>query len=114
PQLIRHGKVIRPGLGIQVATDQLARQLGVKEGALIVRVLPGSPAADAGLRPTVRDEEGQINLGDVIVGVDDHEVKKVDDLFTRLDAHKVGDAVKLRIDRGGQRTEVEVTLGPAE
>ncbi|MGL4555045.1 MAG: S1C family serine protease, partial [Gemmataceae bacterium] len=40
PQLIRSGKVTRPSLGVQVAADQLADQLGVK-GALVLRAVPG-------------------------------------------------------------------------
>ncbi len=58
PELIRTGKKkrpseekkTRPGLGIQVASDQLARKIGVKEGVVIARILPDSPAAEAGLR----------------------------------------------------------------
>src|SRR4029077_1967283 len=38
PQLINHGTVVRPRLGVQIAEDQQARQLGVKEGAMVVRV----------------------------------------------------------------------------
>ena len=53
PQLIRHGKVVRPGLGVQVAPDHLADELGIN-GVVIVGVQPGSPAAKAGLaRPDV-------------------------------------------------------------
>src|SRR5205085_7676025 len=49
PQLIRSGRVTRPSLGVHVASDQLAKQLGQK-GALIMSVVPGSPAAKAGLQ----------------------------------------------------------------
>ncbi len=48
PQLIRHGKVVRPRLGVQLADNQLAEQLGIEEGVLIVKVTPQSPAARAG------------------------------------------------------------------
>ena len=47
PQLIDHKKVVRPQLGVQIAEDQVAQQLlkGKKvEGALVVRVVPNSPA----------------------------------------------------------------------
>src|SRR5207302_1165232 len=44
PQLIKDGKVTRPGLGVQVATDQLAKHLK-QEGALVINVVPDSPAA---------------------------------------------------------------------
>jgi S1-C subfamily serine protease len=113
PQLIKHGKVTRPGLGVQLATDQLARQLG-KTGAMIVRVLPDSAAADAGLQPTVRDQDGHILLGDVIVAVDGKEVKKVSDLFALLERHKVGETATLTVEREGERREVTVTLRGVE
>jgi S1-C subfamily serine protease len=51
PELIRHGKVVRPGLGIHEAPDQVARQVGVP-GVLILKVDPNGPAAKAGLKPT--------------------------------------------------------------
>src|SRR5437899_4011632 len=50
PALIRHGKIIRPSLGVVPADDQVARQFGVEDGALIYKVEPNSPAANAGLR----------------------------------------------------------------
>jgi S1-C subfamily serine protease len=113
PQLIRHGKVTRPGLGVQVATDQLAKQLGV-QGALIVRAMPNSPAHQAGLRSSYRDQDGRIVLGDVIIAVDDRPVKKINDLFAHLEKYKVGDVVTLNLIRNGEKIQIKVTLGSVE
>ena len=113
PQLIANGKITRPGLGVQVASDQVARQLGAR-GALVMQTLPSSPAAKAGLRPTRRDDEGRIVLGDLIVAIDGKPVKKANDLFALLERHEVGDKVKLEIVRDEERKEVEVELGAVE
>jgi S1-C subfamily serine protease len=110
PQLINHRKITRPGLGIQVAADQLARHLKVP-GVLIIRVLPGSPAEQSGLRGTERDEEGRLQLGDVITAIDGQKVKKVNDLFSLMEKYKVGDTVTLDVDRRGESMKVKVTLG---
>jgi S1-C subfamily serine protease len=109
-QLIRHGKVVRPGLGVQLAEDQLAQRLGVDEGVLIIKVLPNSAAADAGLRPTRPDRSGHIKLGDVIVAFDRKPIHSAKDLYAALEHHKVGDTVTLTIERDGERQDVEVTL----
>jgi S1-C subfamily serine protease len=114
PQLVRNGKVTRPGLGIQIATDQLAQELK-KDGVLIIKVQPDSPAEKAGLRPTKRDPStASIILGDVIVAIDGKEIKKTHDLFTTLDARKVGDTVTVTVERDGKKTDVPVTLAPVE
>ncbi len=113
PELIRHGKVTRPGLGVVVAPDQVTKQAGV-EGALIVRTTPNSPAQKAGLRPTTRDEDGRVVLGDVIVAIDGKPVKKTNDLFAILERHKVGDEVTVQVMRDGEKEEVKVTLGAVE
>lgn len=109
-QLIRHGKVVRPGLGVHVAQDQQARRLGVDHGALILRVLPDSAAAKAGLRGTTRDRFGHFHLGDVILAVDDKPVNNVQDLYAALEAHQVGDTVSLTLERDENQERVEVTL----
>ena len=57
PQLISHGKVVRPGLGVTTADDALARRFGL-QGALVLHVSPGSAAERAGLRPTSQDDYG--------------------------------------------------------
>jgi S1-C subfamily serine protease len=111
PQLIRSGKVIRPSLGVQVATDQLAEQLGV-EGVLIIRVLPQSPAERVGLRPTLRDGEGRIRLGDIIIGIQNHRVRTVREFFAQMERVNVEEPVRLRVLRGTRELDLVVQLSP--
>jgi S1-C subfamily serine protease len=110
PQLIAHGKVVRPRLGVQVAPDQLARRLGVDEGALVLKVVPNSAAAKAGLRGTERSKGEHIHLGDVIVAVDGKAIANGKELSAAVQQHKVGDTVKLTIIRDDKRQDVQVTL----
>jgi S1-C subfamily serine protease len=108
PQLVRSGKVTRPGLGVQVAHDQLAKKLGV-QGVLIMGVQPNSPAQKAGLRPTRRDAEG-IRLGDIITRIDDVKIRKVDELFSTLERRQVGDTVTVTVVRDEEELQVQATL----
>ncbi len=109
PQLIRHGKIVRPELGLVLADDSIARRLGV-EGALVLRVEPGSPAARAGLRGTRRDEEGSILLGDVIREFGGKEITSGGDLLNLLEERKAGETVRLRVLRDGQPADTAITL----
>ena len=109
PELIRYGKVIRPGIGVQVAEDQIAEQLGVK-GVLVVDVNAGSAAAKAGIRPTRREPSGRVRLGDVIVAIDGTKVESPSDLFLALEKYKVGDAVNLSLLRDGKTVQSKLTL----
>jgi S1-C subfamily serine protease len=111
PQLIRHGKVVRPTLGVRLAPDQMARHLGLK-GALVLDVVPGSPAEKAGLRPTYRDEEKRLHLGDVIVRMDDKPVQSATEVFDLLEQHQPGDTVRLTVLRDGQEHRLTVPLSP--
>ncbi|HEY8432643.1 MAG TPA: trypsin-like peptidase domain-containing protein, partial [Sandaracinaceae bacterium] len=114
PQLIEHGRVIRPILGVQLADQDLAARLGIR-GALVLGVEPGSPAAEAGIRPTQRDAYGRLLLGDVIVGADGQDIEDALDLYRAIDRHDVGDTVNLRVRRGRQELEITARLiGVAE
>ena len=121
PELIRNKRIVRPGLGVTVASDQQMRSLRERlheeqgldvEGVLIIQVKRGSAAAKAGLRPTRFDDSGQLALGDVIVAFDGKPIKSTEDLYAALEGHQVGETVTLTILRGEQRIEVKVTLGP--
>lgn len=109
PQLIRHGRVIRPGLGVQVAPDRLAAELGLS-GVLILGVVPDGPAAKAGLRATRRMQGGRIELGDAIVAIDGQGVRSVEELLTALDRYDVGARVKVTLLRDGGEVVIEVVL----
>lgn len=109
--MIRHGRVVHPRLGVQVAEDETARRLGVEQGVLIVKVLPGSPAEQANLQGTRRDSSGNLHLGDVIVAVDGKPAANAEDLNSALEQHQVGDTVTLSILRDGNRKDIKVSLG---
>jgi len=109
PELIRYGKVTRPGIGVQIAEEQLAERLGVT-GVLVVDVVPGSAAAKAGIRPTRRESSGRVQLGDVIVAIDGTKVESPNDLFLLLERYKVGDVVNVSLLRDGKIVQTKVAL----
>jgi len=111
PQLIAHGRVIKPGLGVVLAADELVDRLGL-EGVLVVDVSEGSGAAKAGIRPTRRDASGRIVLGDRIVALDGQQVSSGEELSSLLENYKVGDKVTVTVIRGRQRIDVPVELTP--
>lgn len=108
PELIKHGKIIRPGVGINIASDALAQRLGI-DGVLIMEVVAGGAGEQAGLVGTKQTQDGW-ELGDVIVAFDGAEIHKGNDLHRSFDAHKVGDTVTLTVQNNGQKRDVKVTL----
>jgi S1-C subfamily serine protease len=113
PELIRHGKVVRPGLGFQPADDQIAAQLGLK-GVLVVDVPAKSAAARAGIRPTTRDAQGRVRLGDVIVAVQGKKIESVNDLYLAMEQQRVGDNVTVTLLRDGKQFRVNAVLEPVD
>jgi S1-C subfamily serine protease len=109
PDLIRYGKSQRPGLGVEVWPEQWAARWGI-EGAIVRAVSPDSAAARAGLRPTRRDETGAVDLGDIIVAVNDKPVRTQPELSAVLDEFKIGDTVSLTVIRAGHEKKIQVTL----
>ncbi|HWU89540.1 MAG TPA: trypsin-like peptidase domain-containing protein [Kofleriaceae bacterium] len=108
PQLIEHGKVTRPGLGINILSDQIAARQKIK-GVVILGVTPGGAADQAGITGA-RQTAGGWELGDVIVKLGGTEVKQASDLYRALDAHKVGDEVEVVVESRDERRTVKLTL----
>ncbi|WP_417908632.1 S1C family serine protease [Candidatus Electronema sp. PJ] len=108
PQLIRHGKLLRPGLGLNLAPPQIQRELDLP-GLLILSVEPGSSAAQADLRGTREVRDGLI-LGDIILAVDKVPVQDWNQLRDEMEKHEAGESVTLTILRGDKQIDVAVML----
>ncbi len=124
PQLIAHGSIQYPYLGITsrdgLKLSTIANQLGknVTDGVLVFEVVPGGPAAQAGIRGgdpqnTITVQGAPIPLGgDIITAFNGHPVKNYTDLIAQLtDSAKPGDTVTLTILRNGQKQDVKVKVG---
>ena len=109
PELIKHGKLIRPGLGVSLVPDAMVRRWGIK-GLVIGKVWRAGAADKAGLKGARETVNGRVELGDVIVAVGGKPVATVDDLLDVMEAHRVGDQVTVEILRGNRREKVAVTL----
>jgi S1-C subfamily serine protease len=109
PQLIAHGQIVRPVLGVALAPDHWAHQSGI-QGVPILRVEPNSPAARAGLEGVMRNSWGQIVLGDVILGINKQVTPNHDQLMSALEKHKAGDLVEVHLARQGKIIQRKLTL----
>ena len=101
-QLITNGYVLRPGIGVTIVTwDALsAQQYETAEGMLVYTVTKDGPADQAGLRPN-----------DIIVEVDGMSVPTQDEFVAHVKAKTVGDALKLKVWRGGEYFETTLVIG---
>ena len=116
PQLVNFGSVRRPKLGISsrdVAALKGQLDIPVSTGVLIVEMLPGGAAANAGLHGTMQTENGDFDLGDIIIGIDGEKVNNTDDLSRAMDKHQIGNTVNVEIMRNGKRLTLPVRLTEA-
>lgn len=112
PEIIRHGRVIQPGIGITIASERVAKRLEI-EGLLVINVQPGSSAEEAGIRGT-RQVRGKIILGDIILAVNGVPVESYDDLRNELERYEVGDEITLIVLRDDDHKEIKVRLEEVE
>lgn len=103
--IIEHGEVQRPWLGIQITgvtpEDAEAFDLPQVAGALVQSLPDGSPAG------------GTLRQGDVIVAIDGKDVATVGQLQQRIARFDPGETVTVTFFRDGDRDEAEITLGEA-
>jgi S1-C subfamily serine protease len=111
PELIARGRPHKAGLGIKIQSELDNRIAGVMVGL----VIPGGPAASAGLRGSM-DPESLIfrGKGDVIVQIDEHPIANFDDLYRVLDSHAPGDTIAVTFVRDGERITVRIELKSLE
>jgi S1-C subfamily serine protease len=114
PQLIRHGKYLRPSLGIEIDEDINARLTAALNvhGVVVLRVARGSAAEVAGMRGVTFAPDGNITPGDIIVAVEGKAVDSVSKLRAMLDEFKVGDTIRLTVLRAREKTDLSATLQP--
>jgi len=119
PALIEDGKYHHPWIGItgKDIDPDLARVLELKQakGFLIITVVDGSPADKAGLKgvsetQVIDGKEYPVD-GDIIISVDDKEVRKISDILIHLQREKsVGDEMVLGILRDGEFLHITLEL----
>ncbi|OIP31035.1 MAG: 2-alkenal reductase [Deltaproteobacteria bacterium CG2_30_63_29] len=105
PQIIETGHAEQAGLGISILSDDVARRAAIA-GVIIESVMEDSPAAEAGLRGLSTGKNG-VELGDVIVAIDEEEVLTYDDLYNALEAKTAGDRVKVKVVREQKEQVIE-------
>lgn len=110
PQLIDHGRVIRPVLGVNLLPDSTARRFA-DHGAVLLAVVPKMPAEQAGLRGLSREEDGRVILGDVIVSLGGRPVQDNDDLLNAIEQYQPGEEVILETMRQGKKMRFTLRLG---
>jgi S1-C subfamily serine protease len=102
--LLQHGRMRRGYLGVGVQPARLpkalAEQIGQKSGVLVMSVEPDSPA-----------ERGGLFMGDTILAVDGQAIENGEDLVSSLGGGRIGQSVAVRILRGGQAQELQITIG---
>ena len=108
PEIIKYGRVLRPGLGVTVANQRIAERLGI-EGILVINVQPGSSAEKVGIRGT-RRINGRIILGDIIQSINGEPLATYNDLLNAMEKFRVGDVITLGILRGERKIELEIEL----
>lgn len=113
PQLIQHGKVIRPGLGIGIVPDSMKSRLTGKMKGLIVSYIDDKGgAAKAGIKGMTQDQFGRVYIGDIITHVDGKEVNSLDDIYQILETKKIGEEVDVTYLREGKPKGTKVRLQP--
>ena len=116
PQLMKHGRVIRPESGI----DKVYQ---TEKGLLIAELRPNGPAEKAGLRgpKLIRERRGIFTIArvdrtaaDLIVGLDDQKIANAEDFLSYIEGKSPGDEVHLTVVRDGRKIQVALKLAATD
>lgn len=101
---LAEGRIIRPYLGISytIISDDIASIRRLPIGAFIQRVLADSPADKAG-----------IERGDIILEIDSEPVSQKNSISSLINKKKVGDTIRVKIDRAGDELTLNLKLEEA-
>ena len=113
PQLIAFGKIMRPVLGVELASDRWLRRYRV-DGVPIVRTYRDFPAERAGMVGARRGSRGEIILGDVITEIDGERVANNDEFLSAMETHRVGDTIDIVTTRAGEEKRFSVELSEVQ
>jgi serine protease Do len=105
-QLREHGEIIRPWISmnaVDVNPKMVAYyNLPIKKGVMVTNVIPKSEAHKSGL-----------NIGDILIRIDDVDINNVRDLIKVMNKHHVGDRVAVELFRGNKKAMLETVLEKA-
>jgi S1-C subfamily serine protease len=120
PSLIETGYYTHPYLGLSGATltSDLAKNLtGLPstltnlKGISVDTITKNGPADKAGVHGSTIDQYGKKHPGDIIIGVDGHNITRIDDLISYIDQHKTaGNNITLTVYRNGHIIDLKTTL----
>jgi S1-C subfamily serine protease len=109
--LVRHPWL---GVGGRTLTPELAQELGLsgRTGVIVLEVMPGGPAAAAGLRGGGPAPSGEIPRGgDLIVAIDGAPVTTFGAMAAHILSRRIGDTVTVQVLRGGELFTTAIVLG---
>ena len=101
-QLIQYSKVKRPYIGISGMdlNEQIAKANNLVVGVYVKSIEDFSAGEKAGIK-----------VGDVIIEADGQKITKMDELNKIKNSHKIGDEMKIKVNRNGQEKDLTITLG---
>jgi S1-C subfamily serine protease len=112
PELIQHGRFIRPEFGIDEVTK-------TDEGLRIITMVPNGPAEKAGLRgPEIKKnrrglftfESRDVSRADLIVGVNGKKTLKPDEFLSEVESHRPGEKITIEVMRDGKIVSIPLVL----
>lgn len=106
-QIIQFGRVINVGIGFAPLPDHYQQYLGY-DGVMVGKITK-KDSRRTGLKGITRSRN-RVEPGDIIVGINDTEIKNYDDLYNALEKKKVGEEISIKFLRKGKQKERKIKL----